>query len=705
VLESAGPPRDLLLAAVLIACGVAPASATIPASAQSADDAAADASFYRGVAENPTNPLAIRRVALTRLISDPQPFGRAAVLALLDESDQTVRAGLVDALANAPVDAPDLADAVAAAAAAAPPDDRDAWVALLGLAGPGMDALLVEIAVDGGMPVEVRRNALELLGGFPTPISAETLMDVAEGVADESLRSAAFEALRRLSGMPFGDAVEAWRAWWAAGGEELLESTCEQRAETLAARLERAERDRMSVRTFADRAVEQLRQTHAELLLGMDLPARRERILLLLASEFEALRRLAIEQVERMLRNGDRIGDPAMLEAIATLLDDRAAVLRSRAASLLGTLAPDRVGRLVSARLPEEREPTVVAAFLDALSGTPPSETMDAVAERLDDASTAAAAARALIRLHAAGASAGPWTGSAASAARSRLDESPTPVMAELLAIAGDETDDDRLRTLLASEDARFRRAVADGWGRRGRIDALRERSLDPVVYPALAAALVEGEPPFSALETLLGLPRSEESADDFERFATRLLDAMPLAQGPEADRILADSSPPTSLDLRLRGLRRVVEAPVETELEATVRIEAAERLGRLLLDAGRAEDAARALQPQLPLAPERLGPLLFEALALSAEFDAAAARRSDVEAWLDLLERLRDDRHARREAIAREIAKRFPDELDEARWETLRSVVPALGGPETESAPDAASVEETPEASPPADR
>ncbi len=644
------------------------------------DPAATDAAFFRGVAENPTNPLEIRRVALVRLLSDPQPAGPAAVVSLFGDSTDAVRSGLVAAFANAPVEAPDLADALAAAAAAAAPDARGAWISLLDLAGPGMDALLVELAKDQALATERRTSAIDLLGGFSTPLAAETLMDLAEQDATEGVRSAAFDALRRLSGMPFGDRADAWRAWWAAGGEELLESTCEQRAETLAARLERADRDRKTARTLADRAVEQLRVVHAELLLGMDPAARQERILRLLGSEFESLRRLAIEQVERMLRNGDRIDDPEIPAAIETLLDDRVAALRAKATSLLGTLAAGRVVELVSARLPGEREATVANAQLEVLGGVPTPETIDAVVTRLDAAETADAAARALIRFHAAGAEPGPWGAKTATAARVRLDQVVSPAMLELLALTGDESDDDRLRGILESEDPRLRRAVADGWGRRGRIEALRELAADPVVYPALATAICDRRPPFEAIEILLALPRSDASAEDFERATMRLIDAMPIERLPEVDRRLADATPPVPVDLRRRGLRRVVDAPAEAALEPVFRIDAVERLGRLLIDASLAEEAVQTLQSQVPLAPERLSPLLFEALVLAAEFDAAAARRPEAGAWIELLSRLGETEAARREAIALEIAKRFPDALEADQWEVLRTVVPSLG-------------------------
>lgn len=639
-----------------------------------------DAAFFRGVAENPTNPLEIRRVALTRLLKDPQPAGRAAVRALFGESVEAVRAGLVAALANAPVEAPELADAIALAAAEATPADRPAWIVLLGLAGPGMDALLVELIKDQTVSGDLRGNAVELLGGFSTPLAAETLMDVAESDDAEDLRTSAFEALRRLSGMPFGDAADAWRAWWAAGGEELLEATCEQRAETLAARLERADRDRRTARTLADRAVEQLRQVHGELLLGMDSAARQERILRLLENDFEGLRRLAVEQIERMLRNGDRIDDPGIPPAIERLLDDRSPSLRAKAASLVGTLSPDRVLELVSTRLRDERDPVAAGAYLEAMMGVPDAGTMDAVVIRLGDAATADAAARALVRMHAAGAEAGAWTFAAASAARTRLDEAASPVMAELLAIAGGEMDDERLRTLLGSEDPRLRRAVADGWGRRGRIAELRERSDDPVVYPALASAIVDGQAPLEALETLLVVSRSPESSADFERVVTRLLESVPLDQVSVADRLLADSTPVVSSALRRRGLRRVVDAPGDSGLATEARIEAVERLGRLLIDASQPADAVQIVRPQLPLAPERLGPLLFEALVLAAEFDAAASRQSAPGAWVALLARIGDAAASRREAIAREIAKRFASDLDESQWETMRRIVPSLG-------------------------
>lgn len=673
----------LVAAAMLLALLPIGTGHAAGAAFQDQDVASTDAAFFRGVAENPTNPLEIRRVALIRLLSDPQSAGREAVLSLMQDPGEGVRTGLVAAFANAPVESPELAEALAAAAVASGPDDRGAWAGLLALAGPGMDTLLVELATTRRLPGELRGSAVELLGGFPTPLAAETLMAVAEAAPDEALRSAAFEALRRMSGMPFGDTVEAWRSWWAAGGEELLEATCEQRAETLAARLERADRDRRTARSLVDRAVEQLRQVHAEVLLGMAPAPRQERILGLLQNEFEPLRRLAVEQVERMLRNGDRIDDPGIPLAIEALLDDRAPALRAKAASVLGTLAPERVVELVSVRLPEERESQVANAYMAVVEGMVTPATLDSIVSRLDDPATAEAAARAIVRLHAAGVPDGVWRSNAAAAARLALESASSPAMVELLAIAGDDADDDRLGEFLRSDDPGLRRAIADGWGRRGRIEALRPYAADPVVYPALAAAVLAGRTPFEAIETMLELPRSEPLGPEFERVLTRLLDAMPLERIAEADRLLADAEPPISSELRRRGLRRVVEARAGEVLEPVFRVDAVERLGRLLLDADAFEDAVGLIRPQIALAPERLGPLLLEALLLGTQFDAAASREPEAAAWLAVLVSLGDGRLPQREAVGREIAKRFGENLDDAQWEELRRQVPSLGAAE----------------------
>jgi len=652
-----------------------------------AETPAIDAAFFQSVLENPTNALETRRVALTRLLADPGPAGRLAVLDLFEQADDAVRSGLVSTLANAAVESPDLADALAAAAVtsvAGGSERRGLWSGLLDLAGPGLDAALVELAGPSTASVERRVAAIDLLGGFATPLAAETLMDLAEGDANETVRTASFDSLRRLSGMPFGDAPEAWRSWWAAGGAELLEATCEQRAERLAARLDRAERDRKAADRQTERAAEQLRQVYGELLLGMELAPRQERILRLLESEFEPVRRLAIEQVERMLRNGDRIDERGIPVALEKLLDDPAPGLRIRGAALLGTLAPDRVGALVSSRLSEEREPAVVNAYLDVLAGAAGVEIADAVVARLRDPATAEAAARAAIRMLDVDASAAEWREAAAAAVRRRLDDSATPAIVELLAVAGDDSDDPRLRELLGGEDPRLRRAVAEGWGRRGRIEPLRERASDPVVYPALAAAIVDRVGGIEGLDLLLDLPRPAESQADFERVLSTLLERLSVEDASSADRRLAEvDSIPT--ELRLRGLRRALEASPSEESEASVpsvRLGILERLAILLLEADRAEEAVGVLRAETAADRERLRPLLFKALVLSAEFDAAASREPEVGTWLALLAGIDVAAVSRREVLATEIARRFAVQLDDEGWARLRAVVPTLGVP-----------------------
>lgn len=698
--RKAGASRAIAIA--MLAGGIAvPASAQEPPRPPSvpATIDASELSFLRSVLGNPTNTIETRRRAAAKLLRIATPVGAATVVSLLDASAGDARDALGAVFRNAAAEDPELAAALVGSLAYASAEDRPRLLETIVYTGVGIDALVAAVAVDPGKSVEFRRVAIEALGRLPSRPSAEALLLVIDPARKEApeIRAAAFRSLESLSQLPLGEDHDAWRTWWEQeGGFDALERTCEERAEALTLRLAQSERDRVVIDERAERTAARLRSALAELLLGMDLAARQERVQRLLGDELPTLRGFAVEQVERMLRNGDRIGDE-MTATLATLLDDPVPSLRSRAARLLASLAWPAIGEEVAKRLAKEQDAAVAIVSLEILAERPAEGSMSALLDRMEVAASAEAAARAVARLQASGLAPVGWRTRAAEIVRRSLAESaaPIPAMARVYALAGEESDADAIEALLDSPDARVRRAVAEGWSRRGIFEPLAQRSSDPAIYGPLAASLVELDPTLAGLDRLLALSRPAESGAEHEAALLKFVNALPLAALLDADRRFAETGVPASV--RLEALKRASAAGPGNggSVAREVREEALARRSSILLGLGRSEEVADLLANE-PLLPDQpLFALLLEARIRAGRFDRAATQQPDPSKWIAVLSRVASDpaTSAAATAIAEEIARRFGEQLTPEQINGIApyrtAIAPAPTPPPTE--PDAA--------------
>ena len=679
------------LAAMLLAGGLAtgsPAQDPPRASPSSASVDASELAFLRSILGNPTNTIETRRRAAAKLLRIATPVGAVTVVSLLDASAGEARDALGAVFRNAAAEDPELAAALVGSLAYASAEDRPRLLETIVYTGVGIDALVAAVAVDPSRSVEFRRVASEALGRLPSRPSAEALLLVTDPARKEpaEVRAAAFRSLESLSELPLGEDHAAWRTWWEQeGGFDALERTCEERAEALTLRLAQSERDRVVIDERSERTAARLRSALAELLLGMDLAARQERVQRLLGDELPTLRGFAVEQVERMLRNGDRIGDE-MTATLATLLDDPVPSLRARAARLLASLAWPAIGEEVAKRLAKEQDAATALVSLEILADRPAEGSMTALLDRMEIAASAEAAARAVARLQAAGLAPAGWRDRAAAIVRRSLAESevPIPAMARVFALAGEESDADAIEALLDSPDARVRRAVAEGWSRRGIFEPLAQRSADPSIYGPLAASLVELDPTLSGLDRLLALSRPAESAAEHEAALLKFVNALPPASLLDAERRFAEAGVPVAV--RLEALRRVAAAP-GAPLPRELQEEALARRSALLLSLGRAEDVADLLANE-PLIPEQpLFAMLLEARIRAGRFDRAATQQPEPAEWIAVLARIAGDPAASAIAttIAEEIARRFGEELTP---EELEAIAPHRAEPPPTSVP-----------------
>jgi hypothetical protein len=657
----------------MLAAAAAASSPPSPAAAAQARPIdAGDIAVYRSVVGAASMPLEVRRVAAARLLQHgspadwsvlcvadpaggPSPF--TALFAAAGEADPSLLEGIAAAAAR--VGPASVADAIACLAA------------MLEMAGPAGESSVAAILGDANRPTPERIGAARLLGRLGSVSAVASLVALLESEPPEPpLREAAVASLRTLSGRGWSDDPAAWRRWFLEWSNQEEGPSCEILVEELSAKVERAERDRQRLAERADRIGEKLRGAHAAILLGLDLPRRQEHLRQLLADDLEMLRVFSLEQFERMLRDGDQIPEETVAKVLDRLADASPAV-RVRAAQLLGQLGGVAVPRAASERLAEESDAAVVQEYLRLLAERPAEGSFPALLARLPDPAFADAAARALARLDAAGLLPVDWRRQVVEAVRLQAGDAPSPPLARLWALSGDESDRDRLLALLSSEDPARRRAVAEAWSRRGMLEPLLARSGDPAIFPALAAGIVEHQADLDGLALLRSLAPPESAAAEMQSAMARMMQSMPLAQLLAADDLLA-SPPAAPAAWRLESTRRIAAA---TELPPGEREELLHRHAGLMLSQGRAAAVADLLDAEPLLRGQRLHGVLFRARVLSGRYEQAATQFPAASPWLDLLADLRSRDETAAAAVAAEIERRFAasmSEAERARWESL---------------------------------
>jgi hypothetical protein len=663
--------RGILTAWLVAAACTAPEPLTAVGSPPRPIDAA-DLAVYRSVVVSPALPVEVRRVAATRLLQQGSPADWLLLCRGQAPNETTPGATI---FAGAAESHPNLVEAIVAAAVGSGEESLGCLASLLAMSGPSGEGMVVRAILDAPRPLPERIAAVRLLGEAGTVSSAEWLVGVLEaGVAEQDLRVATVAALRSLSGREGGEDPAGWRRWLVEWVAEREGPSCESIVEELSARVDRAERERQRSAERADRIADKLRAAHAAILLGLELPRRQEHLQQLLADDLELLRLFALEQIERMLRDGDQVNEETARRVLDRLADAGAAV-RGRAARVLGQVGGASVPRTVSERLVEETDAAVAIEYLRLLAERPAEGSFPALLARLPDAASADAAARALVRLESAGLMPVDWRRRTLETLRPLVEgrELPSSALCRLWALAGDESDRERLLAILASEEPARRRAIAEAWARRGVLEPLLERSGDAAVYPALTAGIVEHRQTIDGLRLLRSTPAPEGSVETQGAAVGRLLQVLPLAELLAADDLLAQAAaaPPA---WRLEAMRRVSEASAE-ELRPADREELLHRYCGLLLEQGRAAVAADLLENETLLRGQRLHGRLFEARILAGRFEQAAAQFAAASAWLDLLAELQSRGDAAAPAVAAEVGRRYWSAMTDPERERAASL------------------------------
>jgi hypothetical protein len=634
-----------------------------------------DLRFFAAILNNPANDAETWTGAARRLLQMQVPQAVDVLDDVLRSGDAPRMLAVIEAMLSQPQPAPALLDAAVDALRTAPPEVLNRLSILLIRYEDAAIDRVGRLATNPDVPVAERLGAVHALAAFPTRRTGDLLLRLADPAADEPapVRAAAFESLRRLSGLDLGDEFVTWSEWWTSVRDVSPEQWTREMFRRYRMRIADLEASR---RRLAERYVDVLR----ELYRTLNAAEQRARLENDLGDELAPVRAFAMDRVARLLRDSEPIGDAIRAELVSRL-DDEVPALRRKAAALLDELVEPELNQMIAKRLPDERDPYVVEGYLEILARRPTSRATDTIAAWLSDEALGKQASEALWAILATTDPSHDQIASVREAVRHALAAAEKPHLWKLLTLLGDEADLERAIPLLDAESADLRTAIAQALCQRGLADPLLERAEDPAIYPSLLCVLTHGEPDFADFQQLMSLAPPAEQRERWADAVREIAHRLPAERLAEADELLM-TSPAATPSLRAAVLEQVIDLPADA-VPPTVRGELSARFAVVLIKLGEAQRAFEFLDLLSgPAATPAVVEARFAAATFAGRYDEAALIHDEPEAWIDLLESAarEDEQTARR--LRDEIARRYGEQLAGELRTQFEALDEQLGSP-----------------------
>jgi len=524
--------------------------------------------------------------------------------------------------------------------------------------------LIAAIAVDSGISLEQRQGAITALGAFRSRESAASLIEILRQSPENAtqLHEAACRALGNLTGLTYGNNVEAWTKWWHEARGQSPEQWLAEMVRNLQAQIASLTETNTALRGQVTATNDRLIQTYRDLFPALPEPTRLTMLPTLLEDPLSRVRMFAVERIRRLLRDAATI--PVELQdKLAQRMTDEQADVRIAAAELLDSLGYAGIADRVAEALGRERETTVVAAYLIILKVRTSALALNPLCYWLQDATHGPAAADAL------------WTlligdlGSpeARLQVRDVLRQSGTtiehPSIYRLLAFVGDESDRQVLEPILDGDNPDHRRAVAEGFARAGHRQPLLDRAANVELYPYAVAALELSARDVDGLRSLVRLQPTPPNVGLWEEAVVQVASRLPPDAVLQVDDLLSPL-PHASPPLRARILGRVAMLP-PNDITQQLRIDVIRRWVPLLLELGEWRRAFETLETIPPVPGNTmLGRMKFRAALMIGQYDVAGQLDGTPSSWIDVLAEIAplDPQAATR--LRDEIARRFEPQL-----------------------------------------
>ena len=376
--------------------------------------------FARRILTGRAFPVDVRRDAAVLLLQRAWPGGTKAMADILaDSADPQGRLAVAQALAETfpKLDAPpdDFIDPLIAALSAK--DEKLRQMAAMAVANynhrvlPKLGSMILQPTPDTSEAT--RLAAVAAVERIKDKTSAQILI---KALDDQNVQLSARcrQGLEHLTGIRFGQSNAAWRAWWQQYKDKEL-------AQWLQLYILALDSQNLQLRTRVGLLAEQLRkQIEFRWLTAQDKPKLLEEFL---SNPLKDVRLQGLTLSRSLFQPGPF---PANLqEKLRQMVADESAPVRALAAELLRDLRDKQVGKIILARLPDEKDPRVRASFAHALGYVGAAEVVQPLIDLLSDPSplVVAGAASALGNLAASSQDLGPSRDSIVNALLARYDK------------------------------------------------------------------------------------------------------------------------------------------------------------------------------------------------------------------------------------------------------------------------------------------
>ncbi len=614
-------------------------------------------SYHASIVQNPANSLETRAGAAERLLRLNLPEAIEILDTALSSGDPELMLPVLQAMNTIQRPVPGLLPTAVNALRSAPEEILDQLAIVIANHEEPAFALVSGIAMNQSLAITERRGAIYALGSFPTREAGDRLVELADPQRNEdaTIQIAAFDSLRRLAGLDFGNEFQIWRSWWLDARDKSREQWARELVRQYQDRA--AELDRLNT-DLARRYVELLRELYRSLPLERQL----ERLQTDLDDDLAPVRLFALGRISRLLIDSEILPDP-LREKLATRLDDTNPAVRSQAGQLLDELDAPNLAEAVAARLAVETDQHVIAAYLGVLANRPTIDAFESLLALIDDEQASPGATEALWRLVNAFELLANQRLMLVQTVRMTLAAAPAPGCSRLLALLGEQSDLDQVLPWLDAEDATLRRAVAEGLARRGTCAPLLARADDADIYPFALLCMADGPADLAGFQTLVRLQPSENQSDQWAQAVRTFAGRMDPQLLLETDHVLANveyASPALRAMVLERGAVLPADAlPVEFHQQLLL------RLAPLKIDLGEPLRALELMEMMNGAATsQEFLQMKFHAAILASRFDTAAQINADPLVWIQELKEAAGSSPDTRMAIRDEITLRFAEQL-----------------------------------------
>jgi len=607
-----------------------------------------------------------RRNAASLLIDLGAPESREVLVTALSSTNEAALRAVLSALAERPADAL-LLGATIDALRTAPPELADVVASVLVAHGEAGLEGVAAVALDADDTVEHRVQAIHALGAFRNRNGLTQLMLLLEPERSEprEIVAATCTALQSLTGMRLDGEPQQWRDWWREFRDKPF-------AEVLRITVRRLNDQMANLEQQNARLSELYADALREIYLLLPLEEQLNRLASDLSHELPQVRRLALDRVDRLLRDQARLPD-AVKQQLVQRLTDPVPMHRRMAARLLDEANQEGLRLVLAEILRNETDAATANEFMRVLVKRPTVEAADAALKWLTDATVGPNAALLLAQVAQSGTLHEEQAEAARTTVRSMITPTngngdiiaPPPTHARLLTILGKERDLVQLEAMLDTGTPELKQAIADGLAIIGRPAPLVARAQDPVVYPFAIRALSNGKPDVETLRQVVQLTPTDQQRDQWVAEVRNAASKLPIDQIVTADDVLAGLN---GIDGRVRVqlLQRAIDIPAG-EMPAALRRQVVVRASELLLaldEPTRALELLDSLDAQP--ADDVVRGLRLHAAVVAGLFDKAQEIVNDPREWIALLSTLVEQKSEMALALKRQIETRFLEQLDE---------------------------------------